>query len=422
MAALAFQQAHKALDLEQAGNNMINFNQDLVPTLDPNQLASVGEGIGRLLQTRQLQKEQAQQKVDMREAGIMSQFLRLNSPEEAVAYANMVIKQHPDLAPDINELLPDIQNNWGGVKSAIAGKLRGSPVGAGMIPGETQRRIVGTTDLGKSYKDSGLKNDAGKPLFQLVTRRQVLYGDGTLDVMEEPFGELTDKPDLALGQGAYASQYAGTKGQVAAQEETSDVTAGIKGKETRAVEQAKADVAIATNYKQALETARGQAQKKAMEAAAETGAGIQKIQGMFGDIEAAIANPAGFYTGDIMGKLAGGFLPSVGFVVNPEKLNNTAVLRMYLTQLKLGAKPAGSGNPTPSEWEMYGRTIPDPDTATPGQLVAAYHAYKKQVMDKYAELQGRAPAAPQGAPAQPGAAPQDDKLKRLEELRRKTGV
>lgn len=39
----------------------------------------------------------------------------------------------------------------------------------------------------------------------------------------------------------------------------------------------------------------------------------------------------------------------------------TRNLRLLGTQLKMAAKPSGSGNPTPSEWDMFGQTIAHPD-------------------------------------------------------------
>jgi len=105
----------------------------------------------------------------------------------------------------------------------------------------------------------------------------------------------------------------------------------------------------------------------------------------------------GIYGGDIWGTIAKG-VPKLGFTPNQAKADNTARVRMALTNIKVGAKPAGSGNPTPSEWDMFALTMPDPETASPKQLrsmITSLEDIRKRQMKVYEKESINRPATPQ---------------------------
>jgi len=126
----------------------------------------------------------------------------------------------------------------------------------------------------------------------------------------------------------------------------------------------------------------------------------------------------GIYGGTLWGNIAKGELPKVGININQPKLDNTARVRMALTNIKVGAKPAGSGNPTPSEWDMFALTMPDPETANPKQLrsmITALEDIRNRQLKVYQKQSINAPLAPQGAqpPTNKAAADYEAKMKAL---------
>jgi hypothetical protein len=81
------------------------------------------------------------------------------------------------------------------------------------------------------------------------------------------------------------------------------------------------------------------------------------------------ANP--FYGSTLGDRATMGTANKTGVFSDSEKYRNTKNMEMIANRLLVGAKPAGSGNPVASEWEMFGKTISDPSQYPDGKSFAA---------------------------------------------------
>jgi len=350
---------------------------------------ALARGLASMMQRRDRVNSEAKNRETMREAGILSGVYNIQDDAESNAYIDaMIARSTNDVERGELEQLKsyDLNTRRNIARQALTSKGLGAMIpgqdnGAGWqaYKGQDQQRQVGTDEDGQPiYQD-----------FAVVTRTNARTGQ--IENIQEPLtGQYKQDGSPIIGMKAAtagAVSRATEQGRTGAIIESADTIKDIKAKEAGAIEQAKSDVQVKSAYEMALEQARAKAQQASMQAANETKFALDQTNPIFKMADEAIADKeSGFYSGDYMSSFAGGFLPKAGIVLDQAKLNNTTKLRMALTQLKLGAKPVGSGNPTPGEWEMYAKTIPDPDTATTGQLIYAYNAYKKQVADKYKEL------------------------------------
>lgn len=358
-----------------------------------------GEGMKAMMQRKERVNTEAMNREHMRQAGTLSQLQRIKDPEQYKAYMAQLLQaeKHPAFRADLEKMASMDMTT---AQNMAAQAVRGVGLGR-LLPGES---VNGgrSWDAGEIVKQVG-QDENGKPLFQRFTITKTLDDSGNQQLIETPIGNPT--ADMSQLPGAlenysksYGSQSGANQADISQGGELGDIKATTAGKEA----EAKAGVELKHAYDIAFQQARAKAQQSTMQANAEAMNGLEQLQPLFSMADEALGSPAGFYAGNIMDSIKSGILPVTGFVLDQDKLNNTTNLRMALTNLKVGAKPTGAGNPVASEWEMYAQTIPDPMLASPGQLRSAYSRYKQLVQDKYRQL-----GSSQRSIANPSSAPQN---------------
>lgn len=326
-------------------------------------------------------------KNDLRQAGILAQLSRIQDPDQYNSYLqNAIANAQDDEERGELEHLSTFDQPTG--QQITQGILRGSPH-AGMLATESSAQR-------KSWKlntrpiPTGEKNDKGEPLYNLSAGSITQNPDGS--IKKSTINIIENATIAEINADSRSKGYESEQGKIQARQDAADQDAQDAAKKAGMVAEAQSDDELKNIYNITLEKAKAQAAQSTLTANTEAVNNLDQLKPLFAMADDALANDAGFYAGNIMDDLQSKGLPYLGFVLNEPKLNNTAQLRMALTNLKIGAKPAGSGNPTEGEWKMYAQTIPDPELSTPGQLVTAYRKYKKLVDDKYAEIarsQGR---------------------------------
>lgn len=350
---------------------------------------ALGQGLAAMMQRKERVNKEAQDTETMRQAGILRQALDIEDDSQLGTYWNTVIEREQD--PVVKGELQQLSGYDPATQKSLVKQILTSKGLGQMLPGQD-------TGAGwQAYKGPDQTkqvdvDDDGQPIMQdfstvIRVNPRTNQQDAQFIPLSDPY--KGDGSPIAKAAGAKAAATAGAaeKARIGAQIEAAPDVTRIEAEKAGAVEQAKADAQVSSAYQIAMEKARANAEQASLKTATEAKFALDQTNPIFKMADEAIANKSGFYSGDYMSSFAGGFLPKLGIVLDQDKLNNTAQLRMALTQLKMGAKPVGSGNPTEGEWKMYAQTIPDPDTATPGQLIYAYNKYKKQVADKYKELE-----------------------------------
>lgn len=331
----------------------------------------------------QAAQDEFTQRETLRQGGVLAQYARQGDEQSAYAMLDAAIQQEQNPVTK-QELMELRAMPYATGKNVAMYALRGNPLTQNMLPDATRGLGINSRNLGY------VQDDKGNVFTHWATSDP---NTGTSESSYEPLNPKVPNPIGGVTPVSTESLNLRKKLETTEsfEQETAEDRAKreamIAGKTAESAETAKANVQLQTAYDIAMAEARAKAQQTSIQQAEEAKLGIQQLTPLFALADEALADPAGIYAGDVWDKIQGGLLPKVGFVVNQDRLNNTAKFRMAMTQVKTGAKPVGSGNPTEGEWAMYAQTIPDPETSNIGALKAGYNAYKKLVDAKYRELE-----------------------------------
>lgn len=298
------------------------------------QLAGIGENIGRrrredrlIADRRAREDDQSQEQSDLRAMGAKAFSVRklpdLESKRQALATMRSQASNKEEVAA-IDEMLemdePSLNRDLDEDIAFASGDISGN-----MAPSEKFGRVVEGVD------------DQGQPVFGQVgsagTVRQV---EGFAPPTSE---QRADEAELI------------SKGR----------------------EKGKASVRLDTEPKIRAAISKAQNAAKNAEKISETTKTANQVIGSLNRFDSLLDK--GIYTGSF-GDEKVKDLASFGIIFDQGKLNRTTRARQLATNLKFMAKPPGMGGMTEGEWKIIQDSIPDPDSATLGQIKAGLDEFK----------------------------------------------
>lgn len=277
----------------------------------------------------------------------------------------------------------------------------------------------------EAYKQATMQRGSGKnqlwaDVFQGPDGRYYRYGSdpqGNLitNALPEGVSPITSSGSFMLNN---SQEIANAEALKAQQVEQAKLGEQLKIKPTIASQERTAINAadIKSIYEKTLLQKQAENQGVLAAAAEKANTGYEMMTPLFEQVDSVLADKKKeIYSGTTWDYIVGTAAPKVGAVFDQDKLNNTVTVRQNIATLRTMSKPVGSGNPTEGEWARFDGMLPDPNTATRGELVTGYNNYTKAVKDWYKQNQQRATGqkvesnpnafVPQTAPTQ-GAQPQ----------------